>query len=39
MLDSDSRLFAAELGLADAELNELLAFVQIYRALGGGWEP
>ena len=39
VLDSDSRLFAAELGLADAELNELLAFVQIYRALGGGREP
>ena len=38
VLDSDSRLFSAELGLADAQLNELLAFVQIYRALGGGWK-
>ena len=38
VLDSDSRLFAAELGLADAQLNELLAFVQIYRSLGGGWQ-
>ena len=38
VLDSDSRLFAAELGLADAQLDELLAFVQIYRSLGGGWE-
>jgi len=38
VLDSDSRLFSAELGLADAQLNELLAFVQIYRALGGGWQ-
>ena len=38
VLDSDSRLFSAELGLADAQLNELLALVQIYRSLGGGWE-
>lgn len=38
VLDSDSRLFSAELGLADAQLSELLAFVQIYRALGGGWQ-
>jgi multidrug efflux system outer membrane protein len=39
VLDSDTRLFAAELGLAQAELNELLALVQIYRSLGGGWQP
>jgi outer membrane protein, multidrug efflux system len=38
VLDSNTRLFAAELGLAQAELNELLALVQIYRALGGGWQ-
>ena len=38
VLDSDTRLFSAELGLADAQLSELLALVQIYRALGGGWE-
>ena len=38
VLDSDSRLFSAELGLADAQLSELLAYVQIYRALGGGWQ-
>ena len=37
VLDSDTRLFTAELGLADAQLNELLALVQIYRSLGGGW--
>jgi outer membrane protein TolC len=24
--------------LAQAQLNERLALVQIYRALGGGWE-
>jgi outer membrane protein, multidrug efflux system len=38
VLDSETRLFAAELGLAQAQLSELLALVQIYRALGGGWE-
>ena len=38
VLDSDSRLFSAELGLAQAQLSELLALVQIYRSLGGGWQ-
>jgi multidrug efflux system outer membrane protein len=38
VLDSDTRLFAAELGLAQAQLSELLALVQIYRSLGGGWQ-
>jgi hypothetical protein len=38
VLDSDTRLFSAELGVAQAQLNELLALVQIYRALGGGGE-
>ena len=38
VLDSDTRLFSAQLGLAQARLSELLALVQIYRALGGGWE-
>jgi outer membrane protein TolC len=37
VLDSGTRLFAAELGLAQARLNELLTVVQTYRALGGGW--
>jgi multidrug efflux system outer membrane protein len=38
VLDSDTRLFSAELGVAQAHLNELLALVRIYRSLGGGWE-
>jgi outer membrane protein, multidrug efflux system len=37
VLDSDTRLFTAELGLVQAELAELASFVEIYRALGGGW--
>jgi multidrug efflux system outer membrane protein len=39
VLDADTRLFIAQLGLAQAQLNELRALVQVYRALGGGWEP
>jgi multidrug efflux system outer membrane protein len=38
VLDADSRLFAAELGLAQAELSELSALVAMYQALGGGWQ-
>ena len=38
VLDSDTRSFAAELSLAQARLDELDALVQLYRALGGGWQ-
>ena len=38
VLDSDSRKFAAQLTLAQAQLNELQSMVRIYRALGGGWQ-
>jgi multidrug efflux system outer membrane protein len=38
VLDSNTRYFDAELGLARAQLNELLAIVQLYKALGGGWQ-
>jgi outer membrane protein TolC len=27
-----------ELGLVQAQFNELSAYVEIYRALGGGWQ-
>jgi len=37
VLDSDTRLFDAELQLVRARLSELAAFVEVYRALGGGW--
>jgi outer membrane protein, multidrug efflux system len=36
-LDADRDLFAAELNLAQTKRNELLALVQLYKALGGGW--
>lgn len=39
VLDADTRRFNAELGLAEAQFQELSALVEIYRALGGGWAP
>ena len=39
VLTSQTNNFSAELGLAQARLNELLAMVQLYSALGGGWQP
>lgn len=38
VLDAERSLFEAELSLADARRNRLLAVVQAYRALGGGWK-
>jgi multidrug efflux system outer membrane protein len=37
-LDADRDLFDAELGLAQTRRDELLSLVQLYRALGGGWQ-
>jgi multidrug efflux system outer membrane protein len=37
-LIADSSLFSAELSLAQTRRNELLSLVQLYRALGGGWQ-
>ncbi|HEX5482948.1 MAG TPA: efflux transporter outer membrane subunit [Terriglobia bacterium] len=38
VLTSETNYFAAQLNLAQAELNERLALVQLYNALGGGWQ-
>ena len=38
VLTSETNDFSAELNLAQAQLNERLALVQLYNALGGGWE-
>jgi multidrug efflux system outer membrane protein len=38
LLDAETRLFEAELSLAQARQSELSAFVEVYRALGGGWQ-
>jgi multidrug efflux system outer membrane protein len=37
VLDSNTRLYSAELTLAQGQLRELLDYVQLYYALGGGW--
>jgi multidrug efflux system outer membrane protein len=37
-LDADRDLFNAELSLTQTRRNELLALVQLYKALGGGWQ-
>ena len=38
VLTNETNAFSAELGLVQARLNELLALVQLYEALGGGWQ-
>ncbi|HSU61339.1 MAG TPA: efflux transporter outer membrane subunit [Bryobacteraceae bacterium] len=38
VLTNETTYFTAELNLARAELNERLSLVQVYNALGGGWE-
>ena len=37
-LVADTALFSAELSLAQTKRNELLSLVQLYKALGGGWQ-
>jgi len=38
VLTNETNTFTAELNLAQARGNELLALVQLYQALGGGWQ-
>jgi outer membrane protein, multidrug efflux system len=38
VLTNETNSFSAELGVVQAQLNELLAVVQLYQALGGGWQ-
>jgi len=37
-LDADRELLQAQLDLRQIKLNELLSVVQLYKALGGGWQ-
>jgi multidrug efflux system outer membrane protein len=37
-LDADRDLFQAQLALAQLKRNEILSVVQLYKALGGGWQ-
>ena len=38
VLTNETNYFNAELGMVQAQLNELLALVDLYRNLGGGWQ-
>jgi multidrug efflux system outer membrane protein len=38
VLDAQRQLFDAQLALASATRDELSSVVQLYRALGGGWQ-
>jgi multidrug efflux system outer membrane protein len=38
VLDTERQLFDAELQLAQAQRDEFLGVVQLYKALGGGWQ-
>lgn len=38
VLTSETNFFAAQLALAQARADELTAYVQVYNALGGGWQ-
>jgi len=37
VLEAQQQLFPAELNLARTQLDQLLATVNLYKALGGGW--
>jgi multidrug efflux system outer membrane protein len=39
VLEAQQQLFPAENSLARTDLNRLLVVVQLYKALGGGWQP
>jgi multidrug efflux system outer membrane protein len=39
VLDGQRSLFSAELTLAQARGNEYQSLVQLYKVLGGGWQP
>jgi multidrug efflux system outer membrane protein len=38
VLEAQQQLFPAEIGLAGTRRDQLVAVVDLYRALGGGWE-
>ena len=38
ILDAQRVYFDAQIGLSNAIRDELIAVVQLYKALGGGWE-
>jgi len=39
VLDAQRQLFTAQISVSVARENQLIALVQLYKALGGGWDP
>jgi multidrug efflux system outer membrane protein len=39
VLDADQQYYGAQNSLARTIGSQLIAYVQLYRALGGGWQP
>ena len=37
MVDAEREVFSAELDLLDAQGNQFLVLVNLYKSLGGGW--
>ena len=37
VLDAQRRYFESQIGVNNASLNEYLALINLYKALGGGW--
>jgi multidrug efflux system outer membrane protein len=37
VLESKQRLYSAQLAISQTEINRRLIIIQLYRALGGGW--
>ena len=38
VLEAQQRLFPAQLALAETEISRRVVIVQLYKALGGGWQ-
>ena len=39
VLDAQRNLFEAQIGVAEAREAQLTALVNLYKAVGGGWDP
>jgi multidrug efflux system outer membrane protein len=39
VLDAERQLFASEIDLAQSQVARVVGYVDLYRALGGGWAP
>jgi len=39
VLDAERQLFSSEIELAKSQLTRAVGYVDLYRALGGGWTP